>query len=157
MSYARTQKLVALSSAESEYYAMTGGISEALHLRDILHLCGQRCKIVVRTDSSAAKQLALRLGCGRSRHMSSRVLWVQQLVAAHAIEIRTIAGTWNLSDLFTKTLSLKRRQFLMGMLGFVDGVVPIGEEQFAIEMNDKAGQPSGCTPYRKNRPSAVFR
>ena len=41
-SYIRSQKTMSLSSGESEYYALSGGVSEALALREAVEFCTKK-------------------------------------------------------------------------------------------------------------------
>ena len=64
-----------------------------------------RFVIVVKTDASAAKGIALRRGMGRIRHIEVNQLWVQDKVAKKEIKIVKIATTENLADHLTKYLN----------------------------------------------------
>ena len=56
------------------------------------------------TDSSSARQLLGRQGCGKIRHLSGKVLWVQENIKnRHALLIQ-IPTAWNTDDIGTKTL-----------------------------------------------------
>ena len=69
-SYSRTQKTVAFSSEESEYYAVAGAVSEALGVREaVFLLAGKPTKLKAHTDSSAAGGIVNRRGVmGRVKH-----------------------------------------------------------------------------------------
>ena len=60
----RTQQTVALSSAESELYAIGTGTIESLHLSYFLKElhCNLKINICILTDSSAGKSIATRVG-----------------------------------------------------------------------------------------------
>ena len=55
-------------------------------------------------DSSSARQIALRLGPGKLKHVAGRILWIQQAVAEGSVQLAQVGTTWNLSDLGTKPL-----------------------------------------------------
>ena len=55
-------------------------------------------------DSSSARQIALRLGPGKLKHVAGRILWIQQSVAEGSVQLAQVGTTWNLSDLGTKPL-----------------------------------------------------
>ena len=69
---ARTQLIFAMSSGESELYAIGTVASEALHVKNFL-LEAKVCrgvKILINTDSSAAKSMASRFGVSKkTRHV----------------------------------------------------------------------------------------
>ena len=65
-----TQASIALSSGESEYYALVKGISQCLGIQSLLKDFGRDIKIRVFTDSTAAQGIAQRVGLGKTRHVS---------------------------------------------------------------------------------------
>ena len=77
-SWATTQAIVALSSGEAEYYGLTKaaclGIG-AISLCKDFHIV---LKLIVYTDSSAAKGIVARRGLGKLRHLDVQVLWLQE-------------------------------------------------------------------------------
>ena len=78
-SYSRTQRSVTLSSAEAEYYALTGAASEALGLQEATRfLTGELVELKAFTDSSSARAIAARQGVGKIKHLATRMLWLQQ-------------------------------------------------------------------------------
>ena len=117
-SASRTQKLVSLSSAEAEVYACSSGTSDALLLaRLLIWMFGKRVVIHAYTDSSAAKGILQRQGVGRLRHLSCRVLWMQQLVASGELKLGSVPGNENPADIGAKRLPVSRMRSLMGVLG----------------------------------------
>ena len=69
--------------------------------------------VTLHMDSSSGRQVWMRTGVGRIRHLSCRVLWVQQAVASGEVIVRHIAGQLNPADINTKLLSQSRMRFLM--------------------------------------------
>ena len=117
-SASRTQKLVSLSSAEAEVYACSSGTSDAwLWARLLTWMFGKRVVIHAYTDSSAAKGILQRQGVGRLRHLSCRVLWMQQLVASGELKLGSVPGNENPADIGAKRLPVSRMRSLMGVLG----------------------------------------
>ena len=73
-SWSSTQNTIALSSAESELYAMSK----------------------IRSDASAALGIAYRRGlAGKTRHVQVQYLWIQQEVANEHVKIQKVLGTDN--------------------------------------------------------------
>ena len=68
-SWASTQTVVALSSGEAEFYGIVKGGSQGLGARGILGDLGVTVGIVIHTDASAARGIALRKGLGKVRHI----------------------------------------------------------------------------------------
>ena len=85
-SYSRTQKTVALSSGESEYYALTGAVSEAIGIREaVSFLAGQPTELKAHTDSSAARGIVNCRGVmGRVKHVATILLWLKSTQQEYA-------------------------------------------------------------------------
>jgi len=60
------------------------------------------------TDNSAARQLISKQGVGRIRHLSAKLLWLQDLVRLGEIQVSQVPTFWNFSDVGTKNLSKSR-------------------------------------------------
>ena len=105
--WSRTQNQTALSSCESEFYAIVTGVTEGMFIRSTLSELQPRtvCQIRIHTDSSSAMQLAQRQGAGRVKHLNIRTLFVQDLVKEGIVTI-WIGTQDNMSDIFTKYLSV---------------------------------------------------
>ena len=119
----RSQRVIALSSGESEYVAMVGGCSEGLFLKHCWKfLTNEDLGMICRSDSSAARALAGRVGVGRTRHIAAGLLWLQQKVVAKELRITGIPTAVNTSDIGTKVLSRARMsglKFLIKMLSLI--------------------------------------
>ena len=108
--WSSTQAVVAMSSAEAEFYAMTEGatrgmgmktmLSEMVVVLDIAHLY---------TDSSAAKSLLSLRGLRKMRHIEVKELWLQAAVKEAKVKLHKIAGESNPADLLTKYTDLARQ------------------------------------------------
>ena len=75
-SSATTQNVVATSSSEAEFYALTKAADMP--------------KVVV--DATASKAIASKRGVGRVRHLHTQVLWVQEAVARRELTIVKVPG-----------------------------------------------------------------
>ena len=117
-SASRTQKLVSLNSAEAEVYACSNGASDGLLLaRLVSWMIGFKTTIYLFTDSSGARGILQRQGVGRVRHLSCRILWLQDLICNGSIKFCAIAGAMNPADIGTKRLPANRMKSLMSLLG----------------------------------------
>ena len=87
---------------------------------------------IVFTDSSSARQLASRQGCGSVRHLSGKILWVQEEVADEALFLKQVSTVWNVADIGTKILSKQRLMLLMHETGLVYVATedPVGTDEF---------------------------
>ena len=100
--WSSTQKVIALSSGEAEYYGIVRGSSEAIGSRNLLADMNVEVRIRVHEDSSAAKSVAQRIGAEKLRHIEVNQLWVQEKVRDKVIEISKVKGVDNLADPLTK-------------------------------------------------------
>ena len=65
-------------------------------------------------DSTSAQAIIIRLGPGRSKHISTRLLWSQQALRQTWFKVGRISTERNVADLNTKALALRRRQPFFG-------------------------------------------
>ena len=104
----RTQATIALSSAESELYAICTGVNEGLHHRNFLletNICS-KLNLRIHTDSTAGKSIATRQGTSkRAKHIDIKFLYTQDLIKHDIIRILKINTLHNSADLFTKYIS----------------------------------------------------
>ncbi len=66
-------------------------------------------KVVIKVliDNPACRYMLSRAGCGRIRHLSTRVLWVQQRVEQKELRVTPVSSTDNLADIGTKKLPVR--------------------------------------------------
>ena len=96
----KTQALVSLSSGESEWYALVKGAVEALYLKHFAEECQLPVKVMLLSDSSAARGVARRLGPGpRMKHLQANTLFVQQYIRSKELSLGTVGTLENLADL----------------------------------------------------------
>lgn len=103
----RSQKTVALSSGDSEVYAMASAASEGLHVQQLWAWFGYPMRLRLRTDSSATREVVHRQGVGRIRHLSVKVLWIPEYTAKGRILVEKVLGTQNPTGGGTKPLAGK--------------------------------------------------
>ena len=117
----RTQKVVSLSSAESEYHSAIGGCIDAIMLhRAVSFLFGRTEPIQLLIDNSAARAICQRAGVGRVRHLDGKLLWLQAKVAEGKVCVVPVETIKNVSDLGTKGLNPHRIDYLLGLIGVRD-------------------------------------
>ena len=102
---ATTQNVVATSSGEVEFYALTKSASRALGAVAMAADISKVVKPRVRVDATASKAIASRRGVGRVRHLHTQVLWVQEAVARRELAIVEVLGVENPADMGTKHLA----------------------------------------------------
>ena len=113
--HSRRQASVALSSCEAEVMAASEGIKEALLLQEVLVFVGLG-HYEIKMDSSAAHAFFHRRGVGRMKHIDSRILWLQDLIAAGGVRLKKIPRTQNLADMLTHTPSAKELEVFLPLM-----------------------------------------
>ena len=115
--HSRGQASVALSSCEAEVMAASEGIKEALLLQKVLMFVGLgHSEIEIKVDSSAAHAFFHRRGVGRMKHIDSKILWLQDLIAAGGVRLKKIPRTQNLADMLTHTPSAKELEIFLPVM-----------------------------------------
>ena len=103
--WSKTQATVALSSGEAEFVALHQGLLEGLAMRSLMkELFGRDFKIILHTDSTAARAMALRSGPGKVKHIDLKMMIIQELTAKKLVEVRKINTLVNCADLLTKAV-----------------------------------------------------
>ena len=103
--YCKQQKVIALSSAEAELYAMVAASAETLALQAYAHDLGLEFGCELYCDSAAALGIAQRAGIGKVRHLRTQGLWVQEVRVSGRIAYKKVLGEKNAADLLTKHMS----------------------------------------------------
>ena len=113
----RGQASVALSSCEAEVMAASEGIKEALLLQEVLMFAGLgHSEIEVKVDSSVAHAFFQR-GNGRMKHIDSRILRLQDLIAAGGVRLKRIPRAQNLAEMLTHTPGAKELEVFLPLVG----------------------------------------
>ena len=74
-------------------------------------------EIEIKVDSGAAYAFSHRRGVGRMKHVDSRILWLQDLIAAGGVRLKKIPRTQNLADMLTHTPSAKEVEVFLPLIG----------------------------------------
>ena len=114
--YCRQQKVIALSSAEAELYAMVTASAETLAMAVYARDLGLDLKCELYCDSVAALGIAQRAGIGKVRHLRTQGLGVQEVRVSGRIIYRKLLGTKNPADLMTKHMSAELAKSHLGIL-----------------------------------------
>ena len=137
------QSVVALSSAEAEFYAIVRGAAMGMQTLQILEafvraLSTTKVKdddenlvsLRVSSDSSAARAICNRVGSGKVRHLSIKELWIQEEVRKKRMAMDPVDTSMNWGDIGTKAHPKDRLDSLMSQLPLrrtVVGAVAAGE------------------------------
>ena len=115
--HSRRQASVALSNCKAEVLAASGGMKEALLLQEVLMFaCLGHYEIEIKVDSSAAHAFFHRRKVGRMKHRDSRILRLQDLIAAGGVRLKKIPRTQNLADMLTHTPSAKELEIFLPLM-----------------------------------------
>jgi hypothetical protein len=126
----RGQRVVSFSSAEAKLHGRVSGATDRMALRLCLEfLMEVKITHIFLVDNSAAKQVANKRGSGRLRHVSGKLLWVQDQTGTKTLEVKQIGTAYNVGDIGTKPLGKNRLYALMFWCSLHDkDGNPIGEE-----------------------------
>ena len=111
------QSTIALSSGESEFYALVKACAFGLSVQALYRDWGLEMDLVVASDSSAARGTASRRGLGKLRHAQTRYLWIQERVAKNELKIVAVGTKRNVADLCTKPVNKDTCEKHMKALG----------------------------------------
>ena len=74
----RTQKIISLSSCEAGLRATVSSASGGIYIRSVLEFAlGTKVGHYIFADSSSARQLVMKRGVGKVRHLDGKLLWIQ--------------------------------------------------------------------------------
>ena len=141
----RTQRVVSLSSAESELHNMISGCSDGICIKRCLQfLVNETVEQIQWTDNSAARQLVCRQGVGRIHHLGGKLLWIQGLVLEKEISVGQVPTEWNYSDIGTKPLNRTRMLVWLNQVGAIEPVSMrmVGQEEFETFSETLLSQPN---------------
>ena len=99
--WSRTQQVVSLSSAEAELHGLCKAGSEGLAARNMSIELYTPMSLVMMTDSSAARGIVQRQGCGKVKHLDVKTLWLQEREATGELTTNKVPRLENCSDLLT--------------------------------------------------------
>lgn len=110
-SWSRTQQVTALSSCESELYALCTAGAEALKAKYVLsEIMEEKVGVVLQSDASSTIQVLLRSVTNRLKHVETRAFWLRGSVQSGSIQLEKVAGSQNVADGLTKPLGTVHHQ-----------------------------------------------
>jgi hypothetical protein len=117
--WCKTQATIALSSAEAELNAIVKAASSGIGIAEVLKELRAEVKLVIFTDSVAAKGIVMRRGAGRVKHLSVKQLWVQEVVRDRDVGICKVPRDLNPADLMTHACSRQAHESHLSRLSVV--------------------------------------
>ena len=107
-----------LNVSESEYYALVHGAAHGLGCQAYLKDLGLDLRLVIESDSNAARALASRKGLGKQRHVQTRFLWLQDQGAMRSLHLERISGVRKAADILTKKTTMEALMRHLATLGY---------------------------------------
>lgn len=118
----KKQQVVATSSAEAEYVALSEAAKEASYLSYILNELGLSYSkpITINTDSQSAQQMA-KFGShhSRTKHIHYKYHFIKDTIENGIVELRYLPTTEMIADVFTKPVPRPKHIFCCNNIGIV--------------------------------------
>ena len=113
------QKVVALSTIEAEYVAVTEASKEMIWLQRLLKELGkERENSVLHCDSQSAIYLAKNpIFHSRTKHIQARYHFIRSLLEDGMISLEKISGSQNLADMLTKAVTIDKLKLCATSIG----------------------------------------
>lgn len=124
----KKQERVSKSSTEAEYRAMSGACSEIVWLRRLVSKLGfpQASPTLLHVDHKSAIQITENPVFHEiTKHIEVDCHYIRDAYADGTIQLPHVSTTFQIADIFTKSLSKIRHQFLVGKLKLVDSPASI--------------------------------
>lgn len=102
------QKVVALSTTEAEYIALSEASREAVWLRGLMQELGfEQEAVKIYCDSQSAIALAKNdVHHEKTKHVQVKYHFIRDLISLKWVEVLKIATAYNPADIFTKVLPI---------------------------------------------------
>ena len=115
----RLQKVVALSTTEAEYVAITEASKELVWLKSFLTELGrQNGKGVLYSDSQSAIHLAKNPAFhSRTKHIELKYHFIRSTLEKGVLKLEKICGTQNPADMLTNAVTLEKLKFCATSIG----------------------------------------
>jgi hypothetical protein len=114
----KDQAFLAQSSCEAELAGSHRGAIMGIFLHNMWEeMFGEKLDIIIETDSSAARCVAMRQGIGRIRHLEVRQIYMQTLVKSERLVVKKLPGVDNTADLGTKPVTSATFYHLIELVG----------------------------------------
>lgn len=112
------QRVVALSTTESEYMSLTEAVKEVVWLKGLLKEFGYDQKSVeIFCDSQSAIALSKNnVHHERTKHIDVKCHFIREIIASGDIDVVKISTEKNPADIFTKTLPVSKFQSALSLL-----------------------------------------
>ena len=110
------QRVVALSTTESEYMSLTEAVKEAVWLKGLLKEFGyDQKRVEILCDSQSAIALS-KNNVHHERNIDVKCHYIREIIASGDIDVVKISTEKNTTDIFTKTLAVSKFQTALNLL-----------------------------------------
>ena len=118
---ASLQSVVALSTTEAEYIALSEAVKEAIWLKGLVAELGlEQGSVNINCDSSSAIQLSKNQKYHeRTKHVDIRLHFIRDEIAQEVVNVIKIASECNPADMLTKTLPSVKFKAALDLIGMV--------------------------------------
>ena len=117
--WSKNQALIAQSSAEAEFYALTFCAAEVMYTTGLIQELGHPCQGVLKEDASACIGLASRLGPGRIKHLEIKHLALQQWLRKKRLVVDKVRTEDQKADVLTKAYPTLVANKLFPLIGLI--------------------------------------
>ena len=131
--WSKTQATRALSSAEAELYSVVKTAAETIGIVSIFQDFNTIVKGCVLCDASAALGIVRRKGVGKTRHIDTGFLWIQEKNESKELRFDKVLGEANPADMYTKVLASDAIRKHMSTMGFE---YADGKDDTALSINE---------------------
>lgn len=113
------QSVVALSTTEAEYMAMTEAVKEAMWLKGIMEEFGVEQKsVVIKCDNQSALHLSKhQVFHERSKHIDVRMHFIRDIISKGDVKVEKVHTDHNAADMLTKALPVNKFRHCLDLIG----------------------------------------
>ena len=97
--------MIALSSAEAEFYALVSCIAQSMAEQTTACDLGLQLSVRIMMDATAGIAIASRRGLGKVKHVDTQSLWVQEMIQNGKIQVMKKHTSEMLADVMTKAVT----------------------------------------------------
>ncbi|GKB81391.1 retrotransposon protein, putative, ty1-copia subclass, partial [Tanacetum coccineum] len=149
------QHVIALSTTEAEYMALTKAVKESIWLKGLLIELGVNLwSMVVNCDNQSAIHLSRNaLFHERTKHINVRYHFIREIVESKEIEVAKIGTKDNAADAFTKVVLVSEERFLEWIMDSGGSFHMTPRREFLFDFNEFNG---GTVLHGDNRACAIM-
>ena len=152
--WAKTQPIIALSTAEAELMACEKGSTELMGMGSTAEDFGAKEEMMLKVDATACHAIVSRTGVGRVRHLDVRRLWIQEKAQKGIIRYMRVSRIGHVVDSFTKAATNPEMEAALKKLNLSR---PRGRPATAPQLNSMANAGwQGCRTGARTRQCAQW-